>query len=174
LDYDERTTPFHKPHSTEVAGLHDNPSGDDRYYNNVFSGSAGLNEYDRARLPVYLDGNVFLGEAAASRHEADPLQLPECEAAASVKEDGDGFVLAVDMDAAWTAGRRRQLVTTARLGLTAVAGLPYENADGTPVAIDRDYLGGQRDPNDPVPGPFERRAAGRVEARLERGEARHP
>ena len=29
-------TPFHKPHSTEVAGLHDNPSGDDRFYNNLF------------------------------------------------------------------------------------------------------------------------------------------
>ena len=34
--YDERQTPFHKAHSTEVAGLHDNPCGDDRYYNNLF------------------------------------------------------------------------------------------------------------------------------------------
>ena len=36
LPYDSRQTPFLKPHSTEVAGYHDNPNGDDRYYNNLF------------------------------------------------------------------------------------------------------------------------------------------
>ena len=35
-EYDGRLTPYHKAHSTELAGLHDNPRGDDRYYNNLF------------------------------------------------------------------------------------------------------------------------------------------
>ena len=44
--HDDRMTPFHKPHSTELAGLHDNPCGDDRYYNNVMVESGGLGKYD--------------------------------------------------------------------------------------------------------------------------------
>jgi len=35
--FDGRMTPFLKAHSTEVAGYHDNPRGDDRYYNNLFA-----------------------------------------------------------------------------------------------------------------------------------------
>ena len=53
-------TPFHKAHSTEVAGLHDNPCGDDRFYNNLFVERGDLSPYDAARLPVWMDGNVFL------------------------------------------------------------------------------------------------------------------
>ncbi|NTW37601.1 MAG: FAD-dependent oxidoreductase, partial [Syntrophobacteraceae bacterium] len=41
-DYDARQTPFHRPHSTEIAGMHDNPNGDDRYYNNVLVGQGDL------------------------------------------------------------------------------------------------------------------------------------
>ncbi len=36
LPFDSRQTPFLKAHSTEVAGFHDNPRGDDRFYNNLF------------------------------------------------------------------------------------------------------------------------------------------
>ena len=41
-------TPFHKAHSTEVAGLHNNPCGDDRYYNNLFVQRGDLSPYDAA------------------------------------------------------------------------------------------------------------------------------
>ena len=40
ISYDARQTPFHKAHSTELAGLHDNACGDDRYYNNLLVGAA--------------------------------------------------------------------------------------------------------------------------------------
>ena len=166
LDYDARTTPFHKPHSTEVAGLHDNPGGDDRFYNNVFSGSTGLKDYDNARLPVWLAGNVFLGGATASQGEADPVHMPQLGTAPTIEANVDGFGLGVDLDAAWTSGRRRELVTTGRLGTTAIAGQSYENADGTPLVVRGDYFGRARDVNDPVPGPFEQHGSGRVTVRL--------
>jgi Right handed beta helix region/Protein of unknown function (DUF1565) len=166
LDYDERTTPYHQPHSTAVAGLHDNPNGDDRYYNNVFVGSSGLQAYDAARLPVWLDGNVFLGGAAVSRHEAGPLQLPQLVTAPRLETNADGWVLTMDLDGAWTTGRRRALVTTARLGEAAIPGQPYENADGTPLVIRLDYFGRERDENDPVPGPFEQLGSGRMVVQL--------
>ena len=34
--YDARKTPYHKVHSTLLAGFADNPSGDDRFFNNLF------------------------------------------------------------------------------------------------------------------------------------------
>ena len=69
--YDARQTPFHKSHSTEVAGLHDNPNGDDRYYNNVLVGQADLSQYDNARLPVS-DG----GQRIPQRREAFEARGP--------------------------------------------------------------------------------------------------
>ena len=56
--FDARQTPFHKAHSTELAGMHDNPYGDDRYINNLFVQRADLSPYDGAPLPVKMDGNV--------------------------------------------------------------------------------------------------------------------
>ena len=91
--YDGRMTPFHKAHSTDVAGLHDNPCGDDRYYNNLFVGRSDLSAYDAARLPVWMDGNVFLHGAKPSKHEKDPLVKPQFDPALKVVEKTDGFYL---------------------------------------------------------------------------------
>ena len=71
--YDARQTPFHKPHSTELAGMHDNPNGDDRYSNNLFVRLGDSTLYDAAPLPVTLDGNVNLAGAKPPAREKDPL-----------------------------------------------------------------------------------------------------
>ncbi|HEO72302.1 MAG TPA: right-handed parallel beta-helix repeat-containing protein, partial [Candidatus Hydrogenedentes bacterium] len=41
-----RQTPFHPPHSTDIAGLKNIPGGDDRFINNLFAAGNGLSEYD--------------------------------------------------------------------------------------------------------------------------------
>ena len=69
--FDGRLTPFHKAHSTEVAGLHDNPSGDDRFYNNLFVERGDLSTYDTAKLPMWMDGNVFLKGAKSSSNRKE-------------------------------------------------------------------------------------------------------
>ena len=70
---DKRQTPFLKAHSTAIAGFHDNPRGDDRYYNNVFVQHADLSGYDAAPLLMGMDGNVFLDGAKPSKLEEHPL-----------------------------------------------------------------------------------------------------
>ena len=156
VDYDKRVTPFHKPHSTEIAGSHDNPSGDVRLLNNVFIDAADLTPYDRPRLPVRSEGNVFVGNAKPTTQEVDPvLATAGASRVARVVERADGFYLELSPDPAWKAGRRRNVVTTGLLGNASVSGLPFENADGTPLRIDTDYFGRPRDAQDPVPGPFE-------------------
>jgi alpha-N-arabinofuranosidase len=160
-DYDSRQTPFHKAHSTEVAGLHDNPCGDDRFTNNLFVGRGDLGQYDKARLPVSMDGNVFLKGARPSRHEANPLLKPEFDPALKLVETANGCNLELTLDTAWAADRTRALVTTQRLGKARIPDLPYEQPDGTPIRVNTDYFGKPRNEAHPTPGPFENPGAGR-------------
>jgi alpha-N-arabinofuranosidase len=148
-------TPFHKAHSTEIAGLHDTPAGDDRYYNNLFVERGNLGQYDGARLPVWMDGNVFLKGARPSKHETGPLLKPEFDPALKLVEKADGFYIEIKFDKAWSAERTRKLVTTELLGKAAIPNLPYEQPDGAPIRINTDYFGKQRNEANPTPGPFE-------------------
>ncbi len=153
--FDSRQTPFHKPHSTALAGLHDNPRGDDRYYNNVFSGSGDLSQYDNARLPVWMDGNVFLKGAKPSKHEKAPLVLPEFDPALKLVQEAGSFYLEIKLDPTWRAGCARSIVTSKLLGRAVIPNAPYEQPDGAPIRIDRDYFGQSRNESNPMPGPFE-------------------
>jgi len=159
--YDDRTTPFHKPHSTEIAGLHDNPRGDDRFYNNIFVGRADLSAYDTVKLPVSMSGNVFLKAAKPSKHEAAPLIMPDSDPAIQLMEKPDGFYLEVTFDEAWLGGPERRSVTTALLGKAAIPKVPFEQADGSPLRWDADYSGTPRKTANPTPGPFESPGKGR-------------
>ena len=157
--YDGRQTPFLKAHSTRIAGFHDNPRGDDRYYNNLFA-RADLSQYDDAKLPVWMDGNVFFKGAKPSRYETEPLLLPNFDPALRLMSESNGIVLEIRFDPAWTAGRKRKLVTGALLGKTAISAASYEQPDGTPVRVDVDYFGKKRKGQNPAPGPLEKLSGG--------------
>ncbi len=159
-----RQTPYHPAHSTEVAGLADNPSGDERYYNNIFV-NGGPSAYDPATLPVFMAGNVFLHGAQPSKHEPEPLVLPQVNPAVQLLEKPDGLYLAITLDTAWSQPPR-QVVTTERLGKAKIPDLPYEQPDGSPYRLDTDYFGNQRNAANPFPGPFEWSAVSRQELKL--------
>ncbi|MCY3018352.1 MAG: right-handed parallel beta-helix repeat-containing protein [Planctomycetota bacterium] len=154
VDQSGNQTPLHKPHSTEFAKMHGHPSGDDRYYNNLVE-HGDLSEYDAAKLPVWMSGNVFLKGAKPSKHEAEPLLKPDFDPALKLVEKSDGLCLELAFDKAWIAERTRKLVTTELLGKAVIPDQAYENPDGTPLGIDTDYFGKKRNENNPFPGPFE-------------------
>ena len=158
--FDARLTPFHKAHSTVVAGLHDNPNGDDRYFNNVFTERSDLSAYDATRLPVRMDGNVFLKGAKPCKHETEPLLKPEFDPALKLMEKADGFYLEFILDKAWAGERTRKLVTTELLGKARIPNLPYEQRDGTPLRVATDYFGKHRNEANPMSGPFENPGTG--------------
>jgi alpha-N-arabinofuranosidase len=164
--FDARQTPFHKAHSTELAGFHDNPSGDDRYYNNLVINRGDLSKYDAARLPVLMEGNVFVQGARPSKHEQGPLCETNREPSLKLTEKQDGLYLELTLDAAWKQEQSRKLVTTDSLGKAVIPNLPYENPDGTPVRINTDYFGDKRDKNNPFPGPFELLQSGKESFKL--------
>ena len=154
--YDARLTPYHKAHSTELAGMHDNPCGDDRYFNNIFVGRANLHVYDDAQLPLFMEGNVFVDGAKPSKHEKEPLVEKNFAPGFKIVEKADGFYLEGKGDSGWAGARSRRLVTTEVLGSASIPALPYENRDGSPLTMGTDYFGATRNTANPFPGPVEK------------------
>jgi len=154
IPLDRRETPFLKPHSTAIVGLHDNPCGDDRYYNNVFAGHADLSQYDSAKLPVWMDGNVFLNGAKSSKFETLPFVQINFDPSLKLDAEADGWYLTMKSDPAWDASPTRPLVTTKLLGRAVIPNAAYENPDGSPLQIGADYFGGKRKSTNPSAGPF--------------------
>jgi alpha-N-arabinofuranosidase len=152
--YDGRQTPFHKAHSTELAGFHDNPRGDDRYYNNVFVQHTDLSQYDSSATPVAMDGNVFFKGAKPSKFETAPVVKPEFDPGLKLVEEADGWYLEINLDQAGS-GPTRKTVTTQLLGRAVVPNAAFEHPDGTPISINTDYFGKSRNESNPTPGPFE-------------------
>jgi len=164
--YDARLTPFHRPHSTALAGLHDNPRGDDRYYNNLFASRADLSQYDDTKLPVWMDGNVFLNGAKPSRFETSPSVQADLNPALKLVQAADGWYLEMKLDPAWSLNRNRKLVTTKLLGHAAIPNASYEQPDGAKLRLNTDYLGRNRNEVNPTPGPFEQTAQGELKLKV--------
>jgi alpha-N-arabinofuranosidase len=130
-----RTTPYHKPHSTEVVDLHNIPGGDDRIYNNMFVTPNSLQRFTTTAWPVTMAGNVTLGD----------IKL--------IKKD-DGVYIEITANKKWIKDPHL-MVTTELLGKTIVSGLGYEDPDGKAYRIDTDYFGNKRNAKNPYPGPFD-------------------
>ena len=154
---DPRQTPYHPPHVTDLAGLHDNQAtGDDRYYNNIIVQHMKLGCYDKSPWPMYMAGNVFLQGAQPCSQEQNPLVKPDFDPQLKLVAKADGLYLEGKFDPGWVRERTRPLVTTALLGKAKVPQAAYENPDGTPLKISTDYFGRKRKAGNPFPGPFEK------------------
>jgi alpha-L-arabinofuranosidase len=182
INYDSRLTPYHKPHSTYVAGLHDNPGGDVQFINNLFVNGGNASQYAKAMLPVSFDGNVFTKGSTRPVSENLPKKFGEISDVAKEKikntkdqvaiekhtldkqgfdtmvnlmTEKDGMYLEITLDKKWLSEQKRNLVTSKLLGKAIVPDLPFENADGSKIMINTDYFGKLRNTANPSPGPFE-------------------
>ena len=145
-----RKTPYHKPHSTELAGLNNIPAGDDRLLNNIFPPDTGVTAYLGTAQPNQIGGNAWGKEAPSIEIISEP----------------DGVFLEIALDKSWVTKQSRPLVTTEMLGKAAVPDLPFEQPDGAPYRIDTDYFGKQRNLENPFPGPFELPAGGKQKLKI--------
>ncbi|MGD0538021.1 MAG: carbohydrate-binding protein [Verrucomicrobiota bacterium] len=181
----DRATPYHPAHATTVAGLVQVRGGGDRFYNNLFVGNGdpaanpaptvtkelqwisrfGLCGYDPREVPLQTGGNVFLHGARPYAGETQPLVRTESDPGLNLQEENGRFILhfrpGSDLLRAATA-----LVTTERLGKARVAGVAYENADGSPLQVNTDYFGKVRSRARPTPGPFEQPGTGPLALRV--------
>ena len=158
-----RDTPCLRPHDTATLRLHKTEVGDDRWFNNLVTGSGDLTAYDGAKLPVMMDGNVFLQSAKPSKHEREPLVQADFDPVPKLSQRTDGsWQLDIILDPAWAGRRTRPLVTTELLGRAKLPNQAYELPDGSPMRIDTDYFGKKRNAGNPFPGPFENPAGGKI------------
>ncbi len=156
-----RSTPFHKAHCTEVAGLRNIQGGDDRFYNNLVIQPGGLDGYDKATLPVQIEGNVYYNGAKPYFKETNYLEKAEFNPEVKVVEEGDSVFLHIKLDDSWHA-LDNPLVTTALLGRAKMPNAAYENPDATPLKINTDYFGEKRSEVNPSAGPFENPGEGKL------------
>ena len=113
---------------------------------------AKVEPYHFGHLPVFSEGNVYLGGAKAWKKEAHCLELSEEPVRVELKEkDGKVFL---DTNIYELMGDfKGRMIHTGILGKAFEPEQPFENPDGTPITFDTDYFGSHRGV-DVVPGPF--------------------
>lgn len=131
----KRVTPYLKPHSTEIAGLHDTPCGDNRFLNNLFVNGHDLSPYDGFEN-MTLTGNRFSA------------------AGVELVREGDAIHLVFDPESLMSDGQERSIVTSQALGKAIIPGLPFKQPDGADFTIGKDYSERPHDAGNPVAGPF--------------------
>src|SRR5258708_4274669 len=167
-----RSTPYLLAHSTDLVGLGTIKGGDSRFYNNILIGRTessasapngeyprrvvgfGLWVYDASDLPPLTGGNVYLNGARPYAHEMAPRVLagfdPKVRIIGEGKRGYIGLFVRPEL-----RGRSTSCVTTKLLGNAWIPNLLFENPDGSPLSVDTDYFGKDRDRDHPYAGPFE-------------------
>jgi len=162
-----RETPYQLPHSTKVGGLKTTLCGDNRYFNNVFVGGvgeihgrkSGLGVYNQANLPMFVNGNVYLNGAGRFENESNGLELAK-DPVIEIEERDGGVYLSIELDKKLIK-MKNQVVTSELLGKALIPDQGYVNPNDSPITIDTDYLGKERNNRNPTVGPFENPDQGR-------------
>lgn len=179
-----RQTPYHPAHCTSVAGLASIKGGDNRFYNNLLVGtgqsSVGLSKpakdrdsaggfglwvYDFREMPLQTGGNVFYNEAQPYTQERNATVQAGNDPQPRLVQRRDQFSLRLTVGPELKQANT-QLVTTALLGKARIPQLAYENAAGSRLQIDTDYLGKRRHKANPTPGPFENPGQGELNLKV--------
>jgi len=164
-----RFTPYHFAHSTRVAGLRNIFLGDNRFFNNIFvkqdNGDEeikedwaqfyGLHGYQIAGFENISCGNVYFNGAKPGSKEMNFLEKPGSKPFYEIEEKEGNVFLKMQLDLAQEEVNTT-LITSRELGATVVSEAIFEHPDGSPYAIDLDFLGHKRNGLKPLPGPFEK------------------
>ncbi|MBB6451322.1 hypothetical protein HNR44_003329 [Geomicrobium halophilum] len=176
-----RSTPYHLPHSTEVAGYALVYGGDDRFYNNIFIGNDSLDEvgtahyngyttsleeyieevhqesgdverFERVEQPVYINNNAYFNGAKAFDRENDNLVADSFNPEFSIAEEGSEVYLYFELPEAFEK-MFGKVQSTDTLNRVRIVDAEFENPDGSKVHVDKDYFGEER-PDESLFGPF--------------------
>ena len=157
---DQRYTPYHLNHSTQIKGFRTITEGDHRFYNNIFIGGEnetfnyGLVMFDKSQWPIYAEGNIFYNGAKPMTDKEQGWIESSVNPNLRLEEtDGEVYLIS-DVNLNDLANFKGEKIDSERLGVTKLSGLPFENPDGTSFTLDKDYFGASRS-STIVVGPFE-------------------
>src|SRR6218665_620254 len=163
VDADERETPFPQPYAAAPSDFHNTLCGDARFYNNIFLGT-DLSPYDYSSLPVEMEGNVFLADAKPSARELHPILDPRYNSTLEITEKKREVYLSIYLEKMQPQEQPLKFITSQELGMGALP--PLEEEGAHVFDLSADYLGKERDKNEPCAGPFEISNDGRQEIKV--------
>lgn len=179
----DRSTPYHFPHTTAVAGTAVVYGGDDRHYNNLFVGGEGIEkvgtagynpntasyeEYIEAVLsrgigdlekfkeveqPVYIAANAYVNGAEGFDREKGAYTCKTFDPGVKIAEEGDAVYLEMNLQKELLEVPT-EIVSTKTLGTVRIVDAIFDDPNGNPIVHDTDYTGAKRSEK-PVVGPIE-------------------
>lgn len=184
----KRSTQYHLPHSTKVAGFALVYGGDDRFYNNLYFGKAGLEgvgtahykgypsslekyievvhemnadhaAFDRVEQPVYIDQNAYLNGADPYENEADKWVDPDFDPNFEIIDQGDQVFLSCELPENFDQ-MIGQIQSTSTLPRVRIVDAQFESPDDSDLVVDQDLLDQVRSDESPV-GPLNNLTAGK-------------
>ena len=111
-----------------------------------------LAPYHFGHLPVWIDGNAYFNGADQWKHEQHKLVNTTDKVTVELAERDGRMVLKTNVFGL-LKDFRDSILCTADLGKAFEPEEQFENPDGTPITLDRDYFGAHRGV-DAIPGPF--------------------
>lgn len=176
-----RSTQYHLPHSTKVAGFAFVYGGDDRFYNNIFIGKDGvenvgtshyqnyttsleeyiekvnevpgdLGEFERVEQPVYINKNAYFNGAEPFEREKDKLVDREFDPKLSIIEKGDEVYLSCQLPDDF-GDIVGDIHSTKTLERVRIVDAEFESPDGKELILDTDYLNLKKSESSPI-GPI--------------------
>ena len=179
----DRATPYHFPHTTEVAGAAIVYGGDDRFYNNIFVGGEGIENcgtagfnanpasyeeyvdlilslgvgdhevFNKVEQPVYISANAYLNGAEGFNREKDCYTDKSFNPNVKIVEEGKEVYIEMNV----TKGLLdipSKIVSTETLGTVRIVDAIFDDPNGNQIVMDIDYTGTTRVEKSVV-GPFQ-------------------
>lgn len=176
-----RSTQYHLPHSTKVAGFAFVYGGDDRFYNNIFIGKDGvenvgtshyknyttsleeyiekvnavpgdLGEFERVEQPVYINKNAYFNGAEPFEREKDKLVDKDFDPKLTIIDKGDEVYLSCQLPDEF-GEIVGDIHSTKTLERVRIVDAEFESPDGKELVLDTDYLDTKKSENSPI-GPI--------------------
>jgi len=155
-----RYTPYHLPHSTDIAGFSIILNGDDRFCNNLFlpvnpsdKRHYGTPVYSKDSYPSFAEGNAYFDVAQPFDGEKNIILQPDFKPNFQLEDNGDEVVISFDLQG--FENLKTKIINTETLGKAKFPKEYYENPDGSPIVFDVDIFGNKRSAT-PAPGAFEK------------------
>ena len=176
-----RSTQYHLPHSTKIAGFSLVYGGDDRFYNNIFIGKDGLEgvgtshyknyttsleeyiekvnnnygdveEFTLVEQPVYINNNAYFSGAEPFEKENTKLVDKSFNPNFQIIDKGEAVYISCELPESFES-ILGQVQSTATLARVRIVDAEFENPDGSAVILDTDLLDEHRDEKSPL-GPI--------------------
>ena len=179
----DRSTPYHFPHTTQVAGTAVVYGGDDRFYNNLFVGGEGIKNcgtagynpntasyeeyvetvlaqgvgdlemFKQVEQPVYIGANAYTNGAEGFNREKGGYSDMAFNPSVKISEEGSQVYLEITLNQE-LLDIQAQIVSTATLGTVRIVDANFDDPQGQPIVLDQDYLGVRR-AEKPAVGPVD-------------------